>query len=220
MSTTDGNPVKLFADSANLATVIPLLEAGLVHGVTTNPTIINRDGHKTSDLESLFDTFDAAGARHIFMQATGANREELRASALRLSHFGPKIVVKVPATPHGFGVAVELISAGVQVLLTAVYSLAQATFAASIGAQFVAPYFGRLLDSGQDGLAIVSDMNRILEGTDTNVLVASIRSPEAAATLALAGVAFITADVPVILAMMVDPVTETSAAEFERIANL
>jgi transaldolase len=65
----------------------------------------------------------------------------------------------------------------------------------------------------------VTQLNRILEGTKTNVLVASVRSPNAAATLALNGVQFITADVPVLLAMMVDTVTEESAEEFERVAN-
>ena len=104
-------------------------------------------------------------------------------------------------------------------LLTAVYSLAQGTFAASIGAHYLAPYFGRLVDSGEDGLAKVTHMSRILEGIETNVLVASVRSPNAAVTLALNGVRFITADVPMTLAMMVDTVTEESAADFERVAN-
>jgi transaldolase len=210
--------MRLYADSANTAQVVPLLRDGLVRGVTTNPSILARDGHTAGELSSLYDEFAAAGAEEIFMQATGGSRADLLDEAQRIAGFGHRIVVKVPATPDGFRVARELLNQDVRVLLTAVYSLAQATFAASIGADYIAPYFGRLVDSGEDGLAKVANMTRVLSATRTRVLVASVRSPNAAATLALNGVAHITADVPVLLAMLHDPVTEQSALEFERVA--
>jgi transaldolase len=210
--------MKLYADSASTADVLPLLRDGLVRGVTTNPSIIARSGLTAADLPRLYDEFSAAGADEIFMQATGATREDLLADAMRIAGFGHRIVVKVPATPDGFRVAHDLMEQDVRVLLTAVYSLAQATFAASLGVDYIAPYFGRLVDSGEDGLSKVSNMITVLADTRTRVLVASVRSPNAAATLALNGVSHITADVPVLLAMMVDPVTEQSAAEFERVA--
>jgi transaldolase len=211
--------MKLYADNADIRSVIPLLEDGLIHGVTTNPSIIARDGLALSDLPGLYEEFERAGAAEIFMQATGEGRAELRKSADQVAGLGERIIVKVPATLDGFRVASELIRRDVRVLLTAVYSLAQATFAASIGADYVAPYFGRLVDSGEDGLAKVTHMNQVLESTKTRVLVASVRSPNAAATLALNGVKCLTADAPVLLSMMVDPVTEKSAAEFERVTN-
>jgi transaldolase len=210
--------VKLYADSADLAAVIPLLRDGLVRGVTTNPSILARDGLAATDLPRLYDEFSAAGADEIFLQATGDSRASLLADAQRIAAFGHRIVVKVPATQDGFRVAHELLQQDVRVLLTAVYSLAQATFAASLGVDYIAPYFGRLVDSGEDGLTKVANMTQVLSSTRTRVLVASVRSPNAAATLALNGVSHITADVPVLLAMMVDPVTEQSAAEFERVA--
>ncbi|MCU1636771.1 MAG: transaldolase [Cryobacterium sp.] len=210
--------MKLYADSANVETVVPLLLDGLIRGVTTNPSIIARDGVTRNDLARLYDEFSAAGADEIFMQATGGSREDLLADSFRIADFGDRIVVKVPATPDGFRVARELQRRDVPVLLTAVYSLAQATYASAIGVEYIAPYFGRLVDSGEDGLAKVSNMTKVLASTRTKVLVASVRSPNAAATLALNGVGHITADVPVLLAMMVDPVTEQSAAEFERVA--
>jgi transaldolase len=211
--------VKLYADSADTDAVLPLLRDGLVRGVTTNPSILARDGHTAASLPRLYDEFSAAGADEIFMQATGGDRETLLAEAQRIAGFGDRIVVKVPATHDGFLVARQLTGQDVRVLLTAVYSLAQATFAASLGVDYIAPYFGRLVDSGEDGLSKVANMTRVLSATRTRVLVASVRSPNAAATLALNGVSHITADVPVLLAMMLDPVTEQSAAEFERIAN-
>jgi transaldolase len=211
--------MKLYADSADTAAVLPLLRDGLVRGVTTNPSIIARDGHTSASLPQLYDAFSAAGADEIFMQATGGTREALLEDAQRIASFGHRIVVKVPATYDGFLVAQQLTRQDVRVLLTAVYSLAQATFAASLGVDYIAPYFGRLVDSGEDGLSKVANMTQVLSATRTRVLVASVRSPNAAATLALNGVSHITADVPVLLAMMLDPVTEQSAAEFERIAN-
>lgn len=211
--------MKLYADSADADAVIPLLTDGLVHGVTTNPKIVQRDGLTNDDLGDLYNRLRRAGAGEIFVQATGAEFDELLANAERIAAFGDAIVVKVPATRDGFRVAKTLIVRGQRVLLTAVYSLAQATLAASIGADYVAPYFGRIVDSGEDGLGKVASMNQILAPTKTRVLVASVRSPMAAATLALSGVAHITADVPVILAMMDDPVTEASAREFEAIVN-
>ncbi|MGK9147136.1 hypothetical protein KXS11_05870 [Plantibacter flavus] len=210
--------MKLYADSALVDAVIPLLEDGLVHGVTSNPKIIARDGLTNSDLPRLYQRFASAGAREIFMQATGGSRNEMLEAASRIADFGDRVIVKVPATPDGFRVASQLIDRDVRVLLTAVYSLAQSTSAASIGADYIAPYFGRIVDSGEDGLSKVTRMNRILAPTKTKVLVASVRSPNAAATLALHGVAHITADVPVLEAMLIDPITEVSAEEFEQIS--
>lgn len=211
--------MKLYADSADTAKVIPLLRDGLVRGVTTNPSILARDGLGRADLPRLYDEFSAAGADEVFLQATGGTRAELLSDASTIAGLGHRIVVKVPATQDGFRVAHELLRRDVRVLLTAVYSLSQATFAAAIGVDYIAPYFGRLVDSGEDGLSKVANMTKVLAPTRTRVLVASVRSPNAAATLALYGVSHITADVPVLLAMMVDPVTEQSASEFERTAN-
>jgi len=210
--------MKLYADSANLAQVLPLVRDGLIRGVTTNPSILARDGLTRADLPRLYEEFSAAGADEVFMQATGGSRAEMLADAELIADLGHRIVVKVPATPDGFRVARDLQQRDVRVLLTAVYSLAQATFAAALGVEYIAPYFGRLVDSGEDGLSKVANMNQVLASTQTRVLVASVRSPNAAATLALNGVSHITADVPVLLAMMSDPVTEQSAAEFERVA--
>lgn len=211
--------MKLYADSANLGAVTPLLEDGLVSGVTTNPSILARDGVDLSQLADLYSKLDAAGAAEIFMQATGGSRKSLQHSADWIADLGPRVIVKVPATSDGFRVAAELVSRKHRVLMTAVYSVPQAVFSASLGVDYIAPYFGRLVDSGEDALTKVTQMNRVLEPTNTEVLVASVRSPNAAATLALNGVRHITADVPVLLDMLVDPVTEASASEFERVAG-
>ncbi|WP_166426690.1 transaldolase family protein [Labedella populi] len=211
--------MKLYADSARLDAVLPLVEAGLVAGVTTNPTILDRDGHSEAHRPMLYETLAAAGAREIFLQAVGADERSLRSDAESLVPFGDRLVVKVPATAAGFSVAAALASGGVPVLVTAVYSVTQAASAAAIGAAYIAPYYGRLADSVADPLALVSRMDAVLAGSGTRTLVASVRSAEAAEALALAGIRHITANVPVLLEMMHHPASEASAAEFERVAS-
>jgi transaldolase len=211
--------MKLYADSARLDTVIPLVEAGLVAGVTTNPTILDRDGFTSADRAAIFERLDAAGAREIFLQAVGTDERAMRADAESLVSLGDKLVVKVPATAAGFATGAALVAAGTDVLVTAVYSVAQAIYAAAIGASYIAPYYGRLAESVTDPLALVTRMDAVLEGSGTRSLVASVRSVEAAEQLALAGIRHITANVPVLLDMMLHPVSEASAAEFERVAG-
>jgi transaldolase len=211
--------MKLYADSARLDAVIPLVEAGLVAGVTTNPTILDRDRFTSADRALIFGRLEAAGAREIFLQAVGADERAMRADAESLVGLGDRLVVKVPATSAGFATGAALAASGTKVLVTAVYSVAQAVYAAAIGASYIAPYYGRLADSVADPLALISRMDAVLEGSGTRSLVASVRSVEAAEQLALAGIRHITANVPVLLDMMIHPVSESSATEFERVAT-
>ncbi|MFB9378349.1 transaldolase family protein [Kineococcus gynurae] len=211
--------MKLYADSADREAVLGLLRDNLVHGVTTNPKILHRDGRSQADLPELYQDFVTAGAAEVFLQAVGGDLAELRRSGEFIAGLGDRVVVKVPATTAGFAVAGSLVREGVPVLLTAVYSLAQATVAGSLGAAYIAPYLGRLNDAGEDGLATVKAMDTVLAPTATRVLVASVRTPEVAATLALEGISHLTADVPVLQAMWLHPVSEESAAEFEEISN-
>lgn len=210
--------MKLYADSARLDAVLPLLERGLIAGVTTNPTILDRDGFASADRASLHARFAAAGAREIFLQAVGADESSMRADAEALAGLGSDVVVKVPATDVGFPVGAALAARGVPVLVTAVYSVAQAAVSASIGAAYIAPYLGRLADVVPDPLALVSLMDAVLDGTETRTLVASVRSVEAAEQVIGAGIRHLTANVPVLLDMMRHEVSDTSAAEFERVA--
>lgn len=210
--------MQLYADSAHLDTVIPLVERGLVSGVTTNPTILHRDGLGSADRAALHSRLAGAGARSIFLQAVGSDERSMRADADALAELGPEVVVKVPATAVGFTVAAALAGSGIPVLVTAVYSVAQAMVSASIGAAFIAPYFGRLAETVDDPLALIASMDAVLTGSETRSLVASVRSAEAAERVASIGIRHITANVPVLQEMMRHEVSDASAAEFERVA--
>lgn len=211
--------MKLYADSADVDTVIGLLKDRIITGVTTNPTILHDCGHGAGSIPRLYERFSDAGAEEIFFQATGATRAELRANAALISRLGAGVVVKVPATAIGFRVAAECVSEGTPVLMTAVYSVAQAIASAAVGARYIAPYFGRLTDAGVDALAEITRMNHVLGGTGTDVLVASVRTPGAASELAAAGIRHLTARPAVLEAMLVDPTSDEAAMEFEAVAT-
>lgn len=205
----------LYVDSAAVDAVGSLLAGGLVEGVTTNPTILQRSGRRLGDIPGLYQQWVEQGAREVFFQTWGTDVSELLENAAPIIALGDRIVVKVPATRAGFVVTRELTERGVPVLVTAVYSSGQALAAAAYGARFVAPYFGRLGDAGHDAVAAIGSMHRMLEGSGTEVLAASLRSPADIVALRETGVARFTAAPAVIESLLLDDVSERSAAEFE-----
>lgn len=210
---------RIYVDSADERAVRELLAAGIIAGVTTNPTILKRSSQTGADIPRLYSAWHAAGAEEIFFQAWGVDREALLEQGRRLGDLGDDVVVKVPATRDGFLVAGELLAGGTPVLLTAVYSTAQAIAAASIGARYIAPYLGRLEDSGRDGQAEIGRMAAALMGTQTDVLAASVRSPAAIVSLAERGVRYFTAAPDVIWGLMDDPESISAAVVFESHMN-
>lgn len=215
MSAIVATAPRLYVDSADTERVGALLRAGLVHGVTTNPTILERHGHTVADLPELYRRWEGEGAREIFFQAWGEDAPALRACAERLAGLGERVAVKIPATPAGFAAASAVVDAGTPVLLTAVYSVAQALAAASIGVSYIAPYLGRMRDAGMDADAIVPAMQAVCASAGTNVLLASLRSPEDVVAMRLAGISLFTAAPDVLDQMLRHDVSDSSAAEFE-----
>lgn len=210
--TTD---LRFYADSANVQEIAPLLDGALIRGVTTNPTILAKANKSVDDIEELYRIWQSAGAEEIFFQTWGKDSTQMMANAQRIAELGEEIVVKVPATSVGFPVAAHLVRSGTPVLLTAVYSPSQALAAASIGARYIAPYLGRLEDSNRDGVALIGQMQRLITGTGTDVLAASLRTPAAIVDLAEQGVRFFTASPPVLWAVLSDADSDRSAAVFE-----
>ncbi|MBH0130188.1 transaldolase family protein [Salinibacterium sp. NK8237] len=209
------NSPKFYVDSADVEKVTELLAVGLVCGVTTNPTILERGGRHLGELPELYARWVAEGAEEVFFQAWGSTSDEMLENAAQLLALGDRVVVKVPATRDGFIVARTLTARGAVVLVTAVYSAAQALAAATYGVRYIAPYFGRLSDSGRDALKLIGEMQAVCEGTSTNVLAASLRNPDDIVALRLAGVQYFTAAPEVILACLRDDISERSASDFE-----
>ncbi|MFE6996943.1 transaldolase family protein [Microbacterium sp. NPDC057659] len=206
---------RLYVDSADGDRVNALLATGVVHGVTTNPTILERGGRRAAEIPGLYADWVSRGAHEVFFQTWGADRAAYLRNAERILSLGDRVAVKVPATTEGFAAASALVRDGATVLVTAVYSVAQALACASIGAHYVAPYLGRMRDAGIDGDTMIARMQAVCEGSGTNVLAASLRSPADIVGLREAGVPYFTAAPDVIEAMLTDPTSDASAAEFD-----
>lgn len=209
------HPYRLYVDSADEAAVAGLLAEGLVDGVTTNPTLLLRSGHGPEDIPRLHHMWRSQGASRIFFQTWGHDSDSMLAHAQRLAALGEDVTVKVPATRTGIAVGHRLSSSGIPVLVTAVYSAAQAIAASAIGAEMIAPYLGRLNDAGLDGAALITQMHNLLKGTPTVVLAASIRSPEALLGLADHGIHAFTAAPNILWALIDQALSESAASTFE-----
>ncbi|KQV02421.1 hypothetical protein ASC55_09080 [Microbacterium sp. Root322] len=206
---------RLYVDSADVDRVSPLLAAGVVHGVTTNPTILERGGRTAAEIPDLYARWESEGAREIFFQTWGGDTASFLRNAEGIRALGDRVAVKVPATAEGFAAAAALVREGATVLVTAVYSVAQALACASIGAQYIAPYLGRMRDAGLDGDATIARMQEVCAGSVSNVLAASLRSPDDITGLRLAGIPYFTAAPDVLDRLLFHEVSDSSAAEFD-----
>ena len=213
-------PSRFFLDTAEVAEWEELLPLGIFHGVTTNPTLLERAGIACTieACRSLAATAGSLGAEEIMFQAWGNSPGAMTETGLALHSIEPaRVTVKVPVTSDGTVAAAELIRRGVRVCMTACYSREQALVAAAVGAEYIAPYLGRMVDAGKDGLEECRAMQSITDGlgSTTRILVASIREPVSLGALASSGLDTFTFSPPVARALFDEPLTNNAAAEFE-----
>ncbi|WP_448073221.1 transaldolase family protein [Georgenia yuyongxinii] len=180
----------IFIDSAVREDVLPLLETGIFAGVTTNPTLLRQAGITLDTLPALVETLRGAGARTVFVQTWGATQDELTQHAELLRGRCGDVGIKVPIGVAGLALVHQLKAQEVPTLLTGVYKREQILPAIQSGADWVAPYVGRMSDNGRDGVQQTIAMQRVLDstGSATRLLVASIRSAGDVADMAEAGV--------------------------------
>jgi transaldolase len=154
-------------------------------------------------------------------QAWGGTAKELYDCGMALSQPDrDRIVIKVPVTATGVEAAALLIKANCRICLTASYNHKQALIAANVGAEYIAPYLGRMDDSGKDGSAECIKMQAVIQGlqSDTRVLVASIRDCQTLVDLAVEGMETFTFSPSVARELFVEPMTKEAAGEFEAAA--
>lgn len=195
----------LYLDSADLAELKTCLPHPVVHGVTTNPTLLRRAGLTRDGLPRLLHAALKLGARQVQAQVQSADADGMLADARALlAEFDAgQFVVKIPATREGLRAGAELSAVGVPVTYTAVYAVEQAHFAAQLGAAYAAPYLGRLDDAGTDGLRLIAQMQAQVARSGTRLLVASVRSRAAYLSLLALDVGAITIP-PRLFAELVD----------------
>jgi transaldolase len=201
----------LYLDSAHLDDLAACLPHPLIYGVTTNPTLLLRAGVSRAALPGHLKRILALGVRKVQAQVGSAGADAMVKDAHELlSALGPQsLIVKIPATREGFRAGAKLVADGAVVTYTAVYAPEQALFAALSGAAYAAPYLGRLNDSGVDGLALIAQMQRLLDrqASGTRLLVASVRSREAFVDLLGLGVGSITIPTALWPALIDQPAT-------------
>ena len=189
-------PFHLYLDSADIEEIRHCLPHPVVHGVTTNPTLMRRAGIRRADLPEFFNELLELGAKQVQAQVTFREADAMLEDARGLlAGFDlGQIVIKIPATRDGMRAGATLSAQGIPVTYTAVYAPEQAHFAAQLGAAYAAPYLGRLQDSGVGGRALITQMQSLLDrsGTETRLLVASIRSRDTYLDMLQIGVGAIT----------------------------
>ncbi len=202
----------VYLDSATPGDARRAQQLGFVEAITTNPTLIARTGRPGLEvLAELVEIFDG----HVFYQVTAPTAEGRYDQAWEAHEIRPdKVVVKIPATVENLTMAARLIDSGIECAITAVYSPAQAYLAAQVEATFAIPYVNRITRQLGDGLAVVRDVAQILQGTQTEVLAASLKTVDEVVATLLAGADHVTIPLDLILAMGEHELSRQAIEEF------
>jgi transaldolase len=209
--------MRIYIDSADIAEISEALASGYVYGVTTNPTLLRRAGVRAAAVPDLVHEAVALGAKELHLQTYSDNEAGILDEAGMLAKLDPeRVVVKVPATALGYSSAARLVEQGLRVTLTAVYTVRQAILAQAVGARYIAVYLGRMSDQGFDALGVVRRMQRVLDmqGSEMEILAASVRAPEEVEDLAELGVAAATLPLKVLRQLPESDATNAAAATF------
>lgn len=205
--------MKFFLDTANLEEIKKVKDMGLLDGVTTNPTLIAKEGvdfkKRVSDICQLCEG-------PVSVEAVAREGENIVKEARIISTFAENIVVKVPATTEGIKAVKILSEEDIKTNVTLVFSSTQALIAAKAGATFVSPFIGRLDDISYDGMQLISDMVQIYSNYDfqTEIIGASIRHPVHIVQLALLGVDIATLPFSVLQQLFHHPLTDIGIQKF------
>jgi transaldolase len=169
--------MKFFLDTANLAEIRKAAALGLADGVTTNPTLVAKEGNV--DFKQHIIEICNIVSGPVSAEVTTANRDEMLKQGREFVTYAPNVVVKCPLTVDGLEATRILNEEGIKVNVTLCFSAAQAICAAKAGASFISPFLGRLDDIGENGLDLLSDIVEIYHnyGWKTEVLAASLRHP-------------------------------------------
>ena len=205
--------MKLFIDTANVDEIRAAAELGVVCGVTTNPSLIAKEGRK---FEDVIAEITAIVDGPISAEVTAEDAEGMIAEAKELSAIHKNIVIKIPITAEGLKATKALSELGIKTNVTLIFAPAQALLAARAGATYVSPFIGRLDDISSDGCECVSKIAEIFDihGIDTEIIAASIRGPQDVTDSALAGAHIATVPYKVICQMLKHPLTDSGLEKF------
>ena len=205
--------MKIFIDTANIEEIRRAAALGVVDGVTTNPSLIAKEGLPFR--ETLLTICKAVDGP-VSAEAVSQGAQEMVAEGRDLASIHENIVVKIPMTTEGLKAVHALSADGIRTNVTLVFSAPQALLAAKAGATFVSPFVGRLDDQGQDGMELISQIVTIYRnyGFHSEVIVASVRHPIHVVQAAMLGANVATIPYKVIEAMARHPLTDAGIEKF------
>ena len=183
--------MKFFVDTADIKQIEDLIPTGFVDGVTTNPSLIAKQGQ---DLSQTIKSICSIVKGPVSAEVTATNFEKMLEEGEYLASLANNIAVKVPLTVDGLKTCKKLREQGIMVNVTLCFSAAQAILAAKAGATFISPFVGRLDDIGQNGMHLIEEIVLIYEnyGFETEVLVASVRTTQHVIDAAIIGAQVVT----------------------------
>lgn len=205
--------MKIFLDTANLEQLRAGAEYGIIDGVTTNPSLIAKEGNPIEEqIPAICEIIDGDVSAEVVATEVDAMVEQGR----RLAKIHPNVVVKVPLTRDGIKATARMSKEGIRCNVTLCFSPAQALLAAKAGAYIVSPFVGRLDDIGVNGLDLIRNIKAIYQnfGYKTQILVASVRSTLHVIEAAKAGADIATLPLKTFESLFDHPLTEKGLAQF------
>ena len=210
--------MKFFVDTAKIEDIKKANDMGVICGVTTNPSLIAKEGGKSQEeiLKEIASIVDGPISGEV--KATTVDAEGMIAEGREIAKLHPNMVVKIPMTVEGLKATKVLASEGVKVNVTLIFSANQALLAARAGAAYVSPFLGRLDDISQPGINLIQDIADIFANYDlkTEIICASVRNPIHITDCALAGADIATVPYKVIEQMVHHPLTDAGIEKFKK----
>ena len=209
--------MKFFIDTANLAQIKEAQDLGVLDGVTTNPSLMAKEGitgaeNVRNHYKAICDIVDD----NVSAEVIATDYEGMIKEGEALAKIDSKIVIKIPMIKDGIKAIKYFSSKGIRTNCTLVFSAGQAILAAKAGATYLSPFIGRLDDTNWDGIELIQQIAAIysIQGYDTEILAASVRNSLHIVKCAEAGADVVTCPLPAILGLLKHPLTDIGLAQF------
>ena len=205
--------MKIFIDTANVEEIKRVAEWGILDGVTTNPSLIAKEGR---DLKEVIEEICSIVDGPISAEVMSLESKKMVEEARELVKLHKNIVIKIPMCEEGLKAVAILSKEGIRTNVTLIFSAQQALLAAKAGASFVSPFLGRLDDIGNEGLTVISDIAEVFDiyGIETEIISASVRHPIHVLECAKAGSDIATIPYKVLIQMLKHPLTDIGIEKF------
>lgn len=212
-----GSTMKFFIDTANVEDIRKANDMGVICGVTTNPSLIAKEGRDFNEVIKEITTI-VDGPISGEVKATTVDAEGMIKEGREIAAIHPNMVVKIPMTVEGLKAVKVLSSEGIKTNVTLIFTANQALLAARAGATYVSPFLGRLDDISTTGVNLIRDIVTIFKNyaLDTEIICASVRNPIHVTDCALAGADIATVPYSVIEQMTKHPLTDQGIEKFQR----